>query len=228
VPMPLRYWMAPSKALTATVHTIIRRTIGQYYVNKAVQHGATRATVRPGLGTFVQHFGRSINLNLHVYVLFLEGVFVDRTAQGLRPRFLHQTPPTDADITTVLQNISRRVIRALRRLGYLEAGTADVVPTGYDPVRAADPELAHTMAASVQQRLAFGERAGQQVQRIGSWFGYDGENPILTGTRRASVNGFRCTPTPIFLRTPRSAREAQRLYGQGRRVAGAPGARRQR
>src|SRR5688572_24706112 len=54
VPIPLRYWMAPSKELTATVHTIIRRTIGQYYVHKAVQHGATRATVQPGSVTFVQ------------------------------------------------------------------------------------------------------------------------------------------------------------------------------
>ena len=189
VPIPLRYWMAPAKALTATVHTILRRTIGQYYVHKAVQHGATRATVQPGSVTFGQRFGGSINLTRHVHGLFLEGGFVDRTAQGLRPRFLHQTPPTDADIATVLQNISRRVIRARRRLGYLEAGTEDVVPTGYDPVRAADPELARPMAASVQQRLACGERAGQQGRRLGSGCGDDGENPIVTGTRCASVNG---------------------------------------
>ena len=36
VPVPLRYWMASSQDLTATVHTIIRTTIGQYYVHKAV------------------------------------------------------------------------------------------------------------------------------------------------------------------------------------------------
>ncbi len=64
------------------------------------------------------------------------------------------------------------------------------MPTGYDPVRAEDPELARTMAASVQQRIAFGERAGQKVRRIGSGFGYEGESPTLTGTRCASVNGF--------------------------------------
>jgi hypothetical protein len=46
------------------------------------------------------------------------------------------------------------------------------------------------MAASVQQRIAFGERAGQRVRRIGSGFGYEGEHPTLTGTRCASVNGF--------------------------------------
>src|SRR5436309_11249690 len=32
VPMPLRYWMASSQDLTATVHTIIRPTLCQYYV----------------------------------------------------------------------------------------------------------------------------------------------------------------------------------------------------
>jgi hypothetical protein len=35
------------------------------------------------------------------------------------------------------------------------------VATGYDPLLDHEPALARTMAASVQQRLAFGERAGQ-------------------------------------------------------------------
>jgi hypothetical protein len=131
VPIPLRYWMAPSRELTAKVHTIIRRTIGQYYVKQAVKQGATRAAVQPGSVTFVQRFGGSINAHLHFHVVFLDGVFVDRTAQGLTPQFLPAAPPTDTDIATVLQTISQRVIRALRTLGYLEAGTEDVVPTGY-------------------------------------------------------------------------------------------------
>jgi len=59
----------------------------------------------------------------------------------------------------------------LRKRGYLEADTQDVVPTGYDPALEEDPELARTMAASMQQRIAFGERAGQKVRRIGSGFG---------------------------------------------------------
>jgi putative transposase len=126
--------------------------------------------------TFVQRFGGSINANLHFHVVFLDGVFVDRTTQGLTPRFLPADPPTDTDIATVLQPISRRVIRQLRKRGYLEADTEDVVPTGYDPASDEDPELARTLAASVQQRIACGERAGQQVRRIGS--------------RCASVNGF--------------------------------------
>src|SRR4029450_8251524 len=42
----------------------------------------------------------------------------------------------------------------------------------------------------VQQRIAFGERAGQRVRRIGSGFGYEGEVPRLTGPQCASVQGF--------------------------------------
>jgi hypothetical protein len=42
-------------------------------------------------------------------------------------------PPTDAEIAVVLHKISQRVIRHLRKRGYLEADTQDVVPTGYDP-----------------------------------------------------------------------------------------------
>ena len=62
--------------------------------------------------------------------------------------------------------------------------------TGYDPLRDTAPELARTMAASVQQRLAYGERAGQHVRRIGSGFGSEAEAPRLTGPHCASVNGF--------------------------------------
>jgi hypothetical protein len=62
--------------------------------------------------------------------------------------------------------------------------------TGDDPLRDDAPELARTMAASVQQRLAFGERAGERVRRIGAGFGVDGEVPALTGPRCASVQGF--------------------------------------
>src|SRR5262245_21008672 len=92
VPIPLRYWMVPSRELTATVHTIIRRTIAQYYVKQAVRNGATRAAVQPGSVPFVQRFGGSLNANLHYHLIFLEGVFVDRTALGLKPRFVQATP----------------------------------------------------------------------------------------------------------------------------------------
>src|SRR5215475_7768190 len=161
VPIPLRYWMASSQDLTATVHTIIRTTIGQYYVNQAVTRGAERHKVQAGSVTFIQRFGSALNVNLHFHCVFMEGVYLDRTEAGLKPRFVQAEPPSDADIATVLQKLSHRVIRMLRRLGYLEAGIEAAVATGYDPLRDTAPELARTMAASVQHRIAGGERAGQ-------------------------------------------------------------------
>ena len=134
VPVPLRYWMAASQELTAQVHTIIRTTIGQYYVHQAVTRGVPRAKVQPGSVTFIQRFGSAINLNLHFHCIFLEGVYLDRTEAHLKPRFVKGEPPTDADITAVVQKISRRIIRKLRHLGYLEVGLDAPAATGYDPI----------------------------------------------------------------------------------------------
>jgi hypothetical protein len=155
-----------------------------------VKRGIERHKVQPGSVSFVQRFGSSVNLNLHFHVVFLEGVYLERSDQGLKPRFVTAEPPSDADIAKVLQKMSHRVIRKLCRLGYLEAGMEVPVATGYDPLLDNEPELARTMAASVKQRIAFGERAGEKVRRIGSGFGYEGEQPALTGPRCASVNGF--------------------------------------
>src|SRR5262249_14108304 len=159
VPVPLRYWMAASQELTAQVHTIMRTTIGQYYGHQAVTRGVPRDQVQPGSVTFLPRFGSARDLHLHFHGVCLEGVYLDRTDQGLKPRFLQGEPPSDADVADVLQKISHRVIRKLRRLGYLEASMDAAVATGYDPLRDHAPELARTMAASVQQRIAFGERA---------------------------------------------------------------------
>ena len=159
-------------------------------MNQAVTRGVPRDKVQPGSVTFIQRFGSAINLHVHYHVVFLEGVYLDRADQGRTPRFVTGEPPTDADIATVVQTISHRVMRKLRQLGYLEAGLDAVVATGYDPLGDDAPELARTMAASVQQRLAFGERAGQKVRRIGAGFGAEGEAPTLTGPRCASVHGF--------------------------------------
>src|SRR5215471_14630175 len=190
VPIPLRYWMAASQDLTAQVHTIIRTTIAQYYINQAVTHSVPRDQVQPGSVTFMQRFGSALNLNVHYPLLFLDGVYLDRTDQERTPRFLTSEPPCDANVADIVQKISRRVMRKLRQLGYLEASGDAAVTTGYDPLVEDAPALARTLAASVQQRIACGERAGQKVRRRGAGFGSEGERPALTGPRCARVHGF--------------------------------------
>ena len=57
---------------------------------------------------------------------------------------------------------------------------------------AAPDSSAMTRAAChiLRQCIAFGERAGERVRRIGAGFGAEGEAPTLTGPRCASVQGF--------------------------------------
>jgi hypothetical protein len=94
--------MSSSKDLTATVHTIIRTTVAQYYVNQAVKRGVERQKVQPGSVTFIQCFSSAMNLHLHFHCVFFEGVYLDRSGRGLKPRFLKVEPPTDADIAEVV------------------------------------------------------------------------------------------------------------------------------
>src|SRR3989440_8271173 len=129
-------------------------------------------------------------VHLHFHILFLEGVYLDRTEACRKPRFVTGEPPSDADVAAIVQKISHRVIRKLRSLGYLEAGGDAAVATGYDPLVEDAPALARTLAAAVQQRMACGERAGQKVRRIGAGLGSAGEVPTLTGPHCASVQGF--------------------------------------
>ncbi len=84
VPIPLRYWMAPSRDLTVQIHTIIRRTIGQYYVNQAVKQGATRARVQR-LGDVFAALWRLHQSQFTLPHDFFEGVYKDRRVQGLKP-----------------------------------------------------------------------------------------------------------------------------------------------
>ena len=164
--------------------------------------GHERATVHPGSVTFIQRFGSAINVNLHFHCVFIEGVYLDRTVRGpASPALSRAQPPTDTDIAAVVQKISRRVIRTLRRLGYLETGVEPPVATGYDPLRDTAPELARTMAASVQQRIACrGPGRPARAPHRRRALATRARPPRLTGPRCASVTAFRCTPTPRFRR----------------------------
>ena len=58
-------------------------------------------------------------------------------------------PPPKADIATVVQTISHRVMRKLRQMGYLEVGLDAAVATGYDPLWDDASEFARIIAAAV-------------------------------------------------------------------------------
>jgi Putative transposase len=70
-------------------------------------------------------------------------------------------PPTDEEIAEILGQIHHGVTRLLRRAGRL---AEDSSPT--DPVAEQMPLLAGSAAASIQERIATGPRAGHPVRRL--------------------------------------------------------------
>ena len=72
--------------------------------------------------------------------------------------------------------------------------------TGYDPLLDTEPELARTMAASVTQRIAFGERLGRTCAVSARALALK-ENALTSQDPVVPVcTAFRCTPTPRFRR----------------------------
>jgi Transposase zinc-binding domain/Putative transposase len=198
VPVPLRYWMASSQERTAKVHTIIRTTIGQYYVNQALTRGLARATVHPGSVMFIQRFGSAINLNLHFHCVFMEGVYLERTAAGRKPRFVQAEPPRDVDITTILQKISHRIIRKLRRLGYLEMGMETPVATGYDPCTTMSPRSPALWRPPCSSALPLGSAPARRAGASASALALRARRHGSPGLAVPVSTGFPFTPTPRF------------------------------
>ncbi len=111
VPIPLRYWMASSKKLLAKVHKIFASEVESFYVDKGAKN-------RSGSVTFVQRFGSALNLNVHFHLLQMEGAYEPKSSG--QAKFLKGKSPRDKDIEGLVARISQRVIKVLRKLGYLK------------------------------------------------------------------------------------------------------------
>ena len=95
-------------------------------------------------------------------MLFLErGLY--ETHQG--PRLWWIEPPTDAEIAGMVVTLATRVIRFLKKKGYFQDEVDSAVP---DEEMAQGELLPELQAASVQSRIAMGERKGQRVRRMGA------------------------------------------------------------
>ena len=130
-----------------------------------------------------------LNLNIHLHMLFIEGVWLEQ--HDKKPKFIKVKSPTDEQILLVVARISHRIIRLLRKEGYLDQNTIEVISTNHDPLFAEEPEHARSMAASIKHMIAFGIRAGQKVRTLkATAFGHEGEKAQLIKQRCAKINGF--------------------------------------
>ena len=181
LPFPLRYWLASSKRLMGKVHKILAQSVESFYCD------ASDKKTRGGSVTFIQRFGGALNLNVHFHMLQLEGFYQEKSTGD--HKFIRRPAPKDHDIQGLVEQIQKRVIKLLFREGYLSK-EENVPHAPNDPLYEQEETYANCMSASVQSRIALGERKGQNVRFIGPGFGYEGERAQLKSHLCAHVGGF--------------------------------------
>ena len=180
LPFRVRTLCAYDTEACALVRGVMVRAVSGFYERTAKRWGVPRP--RAGAVVFVQRFDSGLRLNVHFHVLWLDGVYGWEPGRG-RPEFHAQREVVDADVQQLVQRIRDRVLRALRKAGKW----VDVDAAADSDDGASDELLPGLVAAGVEGRAAFGERAGQRDGRVGR----DGRwEPLVKGPLCAAVDGF--------------------------------------
>ena len=137
-PYEIRYRLAYDGEWVSAVLAVFLRVVGGWYRRQAQALGHDRA--RWGSVTFVQRFGSSLNLNPHLHVLMLDGVYVDGEDA---PVFVPAPPLSDQAVQQIVETSARRIIRLCTKRGLLD-------DTAADPLTDEEPVLAALTAASVR------------------------------------------------------------------------------
>ena len=178
-PFPIRFWVAKNPRLQSEILTITIRAVSGLLRKKAEEEGLKRK-LEYAVVTVIQRFGGSINLNPHLHMLWVDGLY---DVSGEVAVFHKLPPPTDEEIRVLVETLSHRILKSLKRKGYLVDEEAD---TPQDE----DETLLDVQSASVQSLIALGERRGKKVRRIGVIERGNFEGAVLESERCASYRGF--------------------------------------
>ena len=113
-PYPLRFLFATRPAVLTQVLGIVYRAISTFLVRRAGLR--VGAGARTGAVTLIERFASALNLNIHLHMLFVDGVY---TFERQRPRLHGGCAPTRPELQRLLRTIATRVTRALERQGLL-------------------------------------------------------------------------------------------------------------
>ena len=109
-----------------------------FYRKRAKRRGAHNGCT--GSVTFIRQFGSAANLNVHLHVLVLDGVFTEQPSGQLA--FHPAPPPTTPEVAELLTTVRQRIPRHLGKHGLLNDDHGDV-----DPLSDEAPLLADSLAS---------------------------------------------------------------------------------
>ena len=152
-PYPLRFLFATHPAALSQVLGIVYRAIATFLVRRAGLRSGAGA--RTGAVTLIQRFASALNLNPHLHMLFVDGVY---TFDDERPRLHRGGAPAQTELQRLLHTIAIRVARALEKQGLLlrddDTPTLDLEPAG---------GFEQLLGAAVHYRIAVGPHAGRKA-----------------------------------------------------------------
>ena len=155
---PLRFLFASKPETIGPVLAILHRVVAGWLAD---QTGIDRASAQYGAVTLIQRFGSALNLNVHVHMLWLDGVYETNVEQPQRkPRLRRARAPTAAQLTQLAGTIARRVCRHLARKGWLEGEEESCFLTDS---AGGDKGMDVLRMSSITYRIATGAQAGRKV-----------------------------------------------------------------
>ena len=156
LPYRVRLVCAHDPAALAAVRSILVRAVSGFYERAAARLGKPRP--RAGAVAFVQRFDSALRLNVHLHVIWLDGVYSHEPGRG-GVEWCEHAQVTDADVALLVRRVHDRVRRKLRQMGKWpeadDAGDADPA-CGRDD---GEQLLFELGAAAVQGVALSGERA---------------------------------------------------------------------
>jgi hypothetical protein len=160
LPYYLRYRLAYDAQMVTDVLSIFTKTVFASLIRRAREFGAVRKAQCEAV-TFIQRFGSALNLNLHLHMLAIDGVYAADDED--RPEFQVVLAPDNEEIAELTASLAERIPKSLHHRGLEPDGD----PEECDPLARDQPWLSGLYAASVSGRAAFGPNAGRRVTRMG-------------------------------------------------------------
>ncbi len=102
LPFALRYLLATRPEVVTQVLGIVYRAISGHLIRNA---GLTRASAATGAVTLIQRFGSALNVNVHLHMLVLDGIYRRVGEGGLR--FVPVPAPSADELKWLAQRIAR-------------------------------------------------------------------------------------------------------------------------
>ena len=107
-----------------------------------------------------------------------------------KPKFRNIVQITDQEVAAIIENISTKTIKYLKKKNYLNQEGEIVEHPLLDPLFQDSESIHLATTHSIAGKIAFGPNAGKFVTRIGSGFGYVEEIPFIKSKLCYSINGF--------------------------------------